>query len=354
MKRKLLTGILVASFLLVAGSSLVNAQKDTTAECKPGQSLSEALALTSQEIRDEIQSGVTLEELFATRGLDYATFQAELAANQLSCVDQTLADGKITESQAERMKAAIESRLENGTLLYWGWKFRHDQKPSIPTLKELASVFKMNTVDLKNDLDEGKSLAEIADQQGLDIDALYAEWVALQISDIEVAVGNGSMDADRGQQMIDQLNEKLSQGENFGNWTLPKHETFSRHEKLYFIAGKDLKQKLFASIEMTPAEVRESLANGITIQELVAEKGIDADAFYQDWLNEQISLVNQKLNDGILTQTQADELTTRLEAQLDQPFPWNLLGAVRQNRMGKMGRGNDGILKNPGLDVGDF
>lgn len=354
MKRKILTGILVASFVLAAGSSLVYAQKDTTAECKPGQSLSEALGLTGQEIRDEIQSGVTLEELFASRGLDYATFLAEMVADQFSCVDQALADGKITEPQAERLKAAIESHSENGTLFFWGRKSRHDQKPPMPILEELATVFGMDAVDLKNDLDEGKSLAEIADQQGLDIDVLYVDWVALRIADMEAAVANGSVSEDRAQQAIDQLHEKLSQGENFGEWTLPQHETFSRHEKLIFFAGKDLAQKIFAAIEMTPAEIRESLANGQTIQELVSEKGVDADTLYHDWLNEQIALINQKLSDGKLTQAQADEMLNRLEAQLAQPFPWDLLGAVRQNRIEKLGRGGHGMPENPGQDVSDF
>lgn len=335
MIRRIISGILVAGFVLAAGGSLVYAEADPPVECKPGQNLSEVLGMSWQAIWAEIQTGTTLKDLFTTKGLDYSDYEEQVLANRLSCVDQALANGKITKIQAERLKKVIQTRSDEGKLFLWGNRHDRMKLQFMPTLDELAEVFEMDPGILKTALNDGKNLAEIADQQGLEIETVYAKWVDLRTSILKDAIASGELDHEKGQQLIDRLQQNLADGKNFGDWTLPEHDFFSKREILTFITARDLVQTLFEAIDMTPAEIRESLANGQTIQELVAEKGIDADMLYHDWLNAQITFVNQKLSDGKLTQIQADVLLKRLNAQLDQPFPWEALrGLFRKGMRG--------------------
>ena len=117
MKQKILIVLVTAALFGFGAATPVHAQAENPPVCSAETQLLETLDMTMVEIKTALSAGSTLEELFVAKGLDYAVFVEETAANQLSCIEQALADGKLTQNQADRLTAAVETSLENGELI---------------------------------------------------------------------------------------------------------------------------------------------------------------------------------------------------------------------------------------------
>ena len=114
MIRKILLGLLVAVLVLTGAGVVVYAQTDQTPICPPENNITEVLGLSGSEIRDAFRNGQTLKDLFDSQGLDYDAYISQLTENSLACVVDALANGKITEEQATRMKNAIQNNADKG------------------------------------------------------------------------------------------------------------------------------------------------------------------------------------------------------------------------------------------------
>ncbi|RME63104.1 MAG: hypothetical protein D6790_05270 [Caldilineae bacterium] len=81
----------------------------------PGQeALAEALGMTSEELHEALRSGQTLEEIAAEQGVDLDAVKKQIKADMLTQAQeklaQAVADGKLTQEQADQ----ILERIQNG------------------------------------------------------------------------------------------------------------------------------------------------------------------------------------------------------------------------------------------------
>jgi polyhydroxyalkanoate synthesis regulator phasin len=123
---------------------------------------------------------VFVDKLAGILHLTPAQTQDALKQAQLQTVDQMLKDGKITQQQADAMKA----RINAGQGLGFGFGFgRHEGfKGNHALMKDLktaelnaaASVLHMSTADLQSALRSGKSLADLETQQKVSDSAVKA------------------------------------------------------------------------------------------------------------------------------------------------------------------------------------
>jgi polyhydroxyalkanoate synthesis regulator phasin len=114
---------------------------------------------------------VFVDKLAGILHLTPAQTQDALKQAQLQTVDQMLADGKITKSQADAMKARINAGQGLGAI---GGLGRHGGfKTDMKVLKDLkkaelnaaASALRMSPADLQSALRSGKSLSDLETQQ---------------------------------------------------------------------------------------------------------------------------------------------------------------------------------------------
>ena len=64
-----------------------------------------ALGITADELRTELQSGKTIAQVASDKGVDVQTVIDAVTADEIAEIDQRLADGRITQAQADEMKA---------------------------------------------------------------------------------------------------------------------------------------------------------------------------------------------------------------------------------------------------------
>ena len=298
MIKKILVGLLVAGLVLGGAGVVVYAQKDQSPICPPENNITEVLGLSVGDIRDAFRNGQTLKDLFDSQGLDYDAYISQLTENSLACVVDALANGKITEEQATRLKDAIQNSADKGfpfNMKIRIFKNLEVNKLKIGSLNNLASVMGMETADLIKAFKTGSTFGQIAQQQGIDPGTAFEEWINTQIADINQAVEDGKLDSSRAETAIEKLNEKLAGGFDFENWT-PFDKFPGPRAKVAFLAGKDLLGTVLDAFGMTAEEFRTALQEGQTLEELSADKGVDLDALYQTWIADQINAVNEKFN----------------------------------------------------------
>jgi hypothetical protein len=76
--------------------------------------LAEKLGMTSQQLQDELTAGKTIWQVAQEQGLTEAEIRTAMSEAARQAVDKMVADGVITQQQADWMLQRMQWRLENG------------------------------------------------------------------------------------------------------------------------------------------------------------------------------------------------------------------------------------------------
>jgi hypothetical protein len=165
-------------------------------------------------------------------------------------VDQALADGRITKEQADELKSRIESGEGPGLLgpgfLGPGLSFGfHDRGPDGPgehhffffgdELSSAAEYLGLTEAELREQLADGKSLADIAEARGKSVDGLEEAILADAKSALDDAVADERLTQEQADSIYERLQASIDElvelkppalpdgrfGPGFGPWFAP-------------------------------------------------------------------------------------------------------------------------------------
>ena len=71
-----------------------------------------ALGMTADELRTELQGGKTIAQVAEEKGVSLDTVKGALVVEATSRLDQAVADGKLTQEQADSAKANLSERID--------------------------------------------------------------------------------------------------------------------------------------------------------------------------------------------------------------------------------------------------
>lgn len=74
----------------------------------------ELTGLTPEQVYDELQGGTTLPSLIEEKGVSLEEFQAAVQDAHQEAVTQALAEGRITEAQAQRIQERTQECIDDG------------------------------------------------------------------------------------------------------------------------------------------------------------------------------------------------------------------------------------------------
>lgn len=137
-----------------------------------------ALGMTEAELRTELEAGNSIAQVAKAKGVALQTVIDALVAKQQAHIAEHVAEGKLTQAEADEKLANLEARVTemvNKTGLPMkggpggrggpGGKLGHIKAAS----EELAAVLNLTTAELVTQLRDGKSLTAIAEAQNVDI-----------------------------------------------------------------------------------------------------------------------------------------------------------------------------------------
>jgi membrane-bound lytic murein transglycosylase B len=117
-------------------------------------------------------------------------------------IDEAVADGSLTEEQAERLK----ERAEEGGLLFGG---RGPNGRGHHVIDAALQVLDMEKDELRQQFSEGNSLAEIAEAQGMNAEEFEAEVAGLIQADIEEKAASGDITEEQAERILADLEEHV-------------------------------------------------------------------------------------------------------------------------------------------------
>lgn len=116
-------------------------------------------------------------------------------------LDGLVADGTLTQDQADKVGEALREKLGER-------KGRHGPRGH-KLLAGAAEALGLTGEELRTELREGKSLATIAEEQGVSVDDLVAAMVAAAEARIDEAVEAGKLDQAKADELKSGLEDKI-------------------------------------------------------------------------------------------------------------------------------------------------
>ena len=142
----------------------------------PLATVSKALGITEAELKTELQAGKSIADVAKAKNIDIATVKAALLAEAKAHIDAEVAAGKHTAAEGAAKLAEKTSRIDTmlttaglparGPQGMGGHKGKGGGKFMSATL---ATTLKLTQEELKTQLHSGKSLADVAKAQSVDI-----------------------------------------------------------------------------------------------------------------------------------------------------------------------------------------
>ena len=175
----------------------------------------------------------------------------------------------------------------------------------------LAQALQMGAADLQAALKGGKTIFQLASEKGVDLPGLVTTLTNSLSQRLQQAVTNGSLTQDQADQRLKTLQSGLNDW--FTSGTMPP--------SLKTIAALRNADKTIADdLGMSVKDLNTALKGGKTIAQLAQEKGISLDKLVTDVTAKHTAALKKAVQDGKMTQAQADEALSTLKNNITQWF----------------------------------
>lgn len=183
------------------------------------EAIEETLGLTADEIRDALADGKSLADLAAEQGMSAEELTAALVEAAEARIDEAVAAGKIDADDAEARKAELSDKIAEMITRVPSEDFGERRGPRQRGLGApfrggvdvLEETLGLSSEEIRAGLDEGKTLAELAEEQGVPVDDVADALVARATERIDEAVADGKIDEDRAAEAKEDLDELIDQ-----------------------------------------------------------------------------------------------------------------------------------------------
>jgi hypothetical protein len=174
----------------------------------------EVLGMTPEELRAELQAGKSLAEVAEEQGVDPQAICDAAHAQREETLQQAVADGRLTQEQADSILERMAEH-EGDCLSAPGRPFgmRHGRSMGLgwgghgAGLDTAAEVLGMTPEELRAELQAGKSLAEVADEQGVDPQAICDAAHAQREETLQQAVADGRLTREQADSILERMAE---------------------------------------------------------------------------------------------------------------------------------------------------
>ena len=188
----------------VVGSAQAQSTKSSTVTVLnsskgPGKNvaaIASILKLTEAELKTQVQSGKTLAQIATAQGVDIKLVVDAIVADMKSHIAEEVASGELTQAQADTKLADVTAKATervNNVRPARGEGMRGGPKGPGRNVAAIASVLKLTEAELKTQVESGKTLAQIATAQGVDVKLVVDAIVADMKSHIAEEVASGEL-----------------------------------------------------------------------------------------------------------------------------------------------------------------
>lgn len=221
MFKKLFLGLMIAGVLVGGVVTSVSAYGQNPPVCPTEPVVLDVLGMTAVELRDEIKSGKTIQEIFTEKGLDYETYSEQWLADHEACLAEAVAAGELTEDQAELLQERLEERVADGFLFnqyqrfgnalgsYIRFRAEKIWESGHGLIGDILEKLEITLDELKARIAGGETLEDIAEDAGIDLDVVHEEFIRKQLEYVEQALADGKITEEQADRIRDRLNLQM-------------------------------------------------------------------------------------------------------------------------------------------------
>jgi len=169
------------------------------------EAAAEVLGLSPWEIMAELHAGTTLRELAGAQGADPEELIELYLEEVQERLDYLVDRGWLTEDEAADILGELEEHarwfLDNSVMMGYGWGYGG-------FLGVAADVLGISVEELVEQLGQGRTLADIAQELGADLQAIVEAFVARVQEALEQAVANGRLTPEQAEAILAQVTER--------------------------------------------------------------------------------------------------------------------------------------------------
>lgn len=169
----------------------------------------DALGMTVEEFDAAKAEGLSLAEIAEAQGVDLEDVQAAVTATVEEMVLQAVEDGELTQEDAD----LILERLQDGGFFFGpGRRGRHGRHGPNPLADYLnrddiaaatAGALGMTVEELQTAREDGQTIAEIAEAQGVDLEDVQAAVQEVYEESVAAALADGAITEDVAAQLLE-------------------------------------------------------------------------------------------------------------------------------------------------------
>jgi polyhydroxyalkanoate synthesis regulator phasin len=151
------------------------------------------------------------EAIASALGIDVETYDAAVETARDQVVEEAVAEGWLTEDQAQRMQERMdqgfgEPGMGKGFMGPRGGFMGRDGDSIIGLI---AEELDLSMQDLFAELQDGKTLGELAAEKGVDVEAVTAKYLAQLEENLKQAVEDGKITQNQADLMLKQAEERV-------------------------------------------------------------------------------------------------------------------------------------------------
>ena len=198
----------------------------------PVGTVAELTGLTAQEVVDQVrEEGTSIADVAAANGSSGEAVVDAMIANLTEKLDEAVTEERITQEEADEKLAGAEERITE-TVNDPDAEFRRGGRrgPGIDA-EALADVLGVTTDDLRQAKQDGVSLAELAEQQGVAVDDVVDVLTAPLVERLDEKVAAGDITQEQADEKLAEVEERIESGEapgrrGFGRGSGPRGPGF--------------------------------------------------------------------------------------------------------------------------------
>jgi hypothetical protein len=164
------------------------------------------LGLTESALRDQLGDGKSLADVAKAQNKDVGGLKDAILAAAKTDLDKAVSDKDLTQSQADDVYNRLKDRIDdmvNGQLRFDGPRLLH--RGLGDDLSAAAKYLGLSERAVRDQLQDGKSLADVAKAQNKDVGGLKDAIIAAQKADLDKAVSDKRITQSQADRIYDDL-----------------------------------------------------------------------------------------------------------------------------------------------------
>ena len=290
----------------------------------------QALGMTMNNLRTDLQSGTGLAKLASQNGSSAAALEATLTQDVTTAITNAVNSGSLSSSQASGIEQHLSKMIDGlvtgippGPAQMFGGP---GGAVHFDLLADAAKALGLSTSTLQSDLQSGSTLATLAAQNGSSATALEATLTQDITTAITNAVNSGSLTSGQATKLEQRLSPMID-GSVTGTLPAPIAIATNGGPGQFFVKmglgslavggpGGAVHFNLLAdaakALGLSTSTLQSDLQSGSTLATLAAQNGSSATALEATLTQDATSAITNAVNNGSLSAT----LATRFESHL--------------------------------------